>query len=243
MIRLSHAAFAGLLVLVLVLVHVPRSAVAHGVDHQYQTWLGVFAQGPIVGRVVFQGDLHYRVYSDLSPFLAIVRPGVAYEIRRGMFVTVGYAWTPSWRQPDQAAGDFVDEHRAWEQWQYEFPLAGGALRLQLRSRLEERVRPGVGGDLGLRFRQMARVSIPLGRGGRWLVAAWDEVFFGLNDTDWGQRLGFDQNRVFCGAGWWFAPGAARVEVGYFNQHLRRPSNPAGDLSNHALMINTYLTWR
>ncbi len=221
----------------------PRSAAAQGVDHAYQTWLGVFAQGPIAGRVVFQGDAHYRVHAHLSPYVAIVRPGVGVQIARGMIVTVGYAWTPSWPQADQAVGDFVDEHRAWEQWQYDLPLASGALRLQFRSRLEERIRPGVGSDVGVRFRQMARVTVPLGAAGRWLVTAWDEVFFGLNDTDWRQRQGFDQNRVFGGVGWWFAPGAARVEVGYFNHYVLRPGDPARDLANHGLMVNTYLTWR
>lgn len=216
---------------------------AQGVDHRYQTWVGLFAHGRIAGRFVFQGDLHYRVYANATPYAVLVRPGVGYQIVPGMFVTLGYAWTPSWSAAGQAVEDFVDEHRVWEQWQYEFPLAGGAVRVQLRSRLEQRVRPGVGDDVGLRFRQMARVTVPLGTGGRWLLAAWDELFVGLNDTDWKQRQGLDQNRVFAGVGWWFAPGSARVEAGYFNQHVLRPGNPAGDLSNHGLMVNAYVTWR
>lgn len=240
--RRRAGTIVGALAAAVVMAFAPR-AEAQTVDHEYQTWLGLFAQGPIHGRLFFQGDLHYRVYANFTPYAALVRPGVAWQLMPGMFVTLGYAWTPSWSQPDQGVEDLIDEHRLWEQWQYEFPLATGALRLQLRTRLEERWRPSVGGDTGVRFRQMVRVTVPLGASGRWVLAAWDELFFGLNDTDWRQRQGFDQNRAFGGVGYWFVPGALRVEAGYFNQYVQRPGNPAGDLSNHALMVNTYVSWR
>lgn len=217
----------------------PAAASAQNVDHAYQSWLGVFAQGPIAGRLFFQGDAHFRVYSDFSPFIAIVRPGIAYQLMPGMFVSAGYAWTPSWPRPGMGVGDFVDEHRAWEQWQYELPLAGGALRLQLRTRFEQRWRPAVNGDTGLRLRQMVRVTVPLTD--RWLLAVWDELFVGLTDAGW-QRAGLDQNRVFGGVGYWAVPGRFRVEAGYFNQYIAR-RGAAADGSNHALMVNTYLVWR
>jgi len=219
----------------------PLGARAQNVENAYQTWLGLFAQGPIAGRVYFQGDLHYRAYADFSPYWVLVRPGIGYSIMPGMFATVGYAWTPSWRAPDLAFEDRVDEHRIWEQWQYEFPLAGGALKLQLRTRLEERLRPDVGSDLGLRGRQMVRVTVPCAA--HWFLAAWDELFIAFNNTDWKQHAGFDQNRLFVGAGVWAVPSTLRLEVGYFNQYLHRYNNPAGDLANHALMVNTYVSWR
>lgn len=221
----------------------PSRAAAQNVDHAYQTWVGVFTQGALAGRFIVHSDAHLRVYSDFSPFAVLVRPGVGYQLAPGMFATVGYAWTPSWPRPGMSFGDLVDEHRAWEQWQYEFPLASGALRLQLRTRLEQRWRPAAGDDTGLRVRQMVRVTVPLGGPqGRWLLALWDELFLGLNDTDWGQRGGLDQNRAFAGVGLWVAPGAARVEAGYFNQYVAR-RGALSDLSHHALMVNLYLTWR
>lgn len=217
-----------------------ETARAQSVDHEYQTWLGLFAQGPITGRLFFQGDLHYRAFTDFTPYWILVRPGIGYQLTPGMFVTLGYAWTPSWPGRNTDTGPMVDEHRVWEQWQYEFPLAGGALKLQLRSRLEERWRPGINSETGLRFRQMVRLTIPFGANSRWLAAVWDEIFFGILDTGW-ERQGFDQNRVFAGVGYQIVPGTLRVEAGYFNQYLSKASGP--DVANHALMINTYLTWR
>lgn len=218
----------------------PALASGQGTTQAYETWLGVFAQGPIAGRLTFQGDLHYRAYADGSPHWVLVRPGIGWRIVPGMFATLGYAFTPSWRAADLGLGDAVGEHRLWQQWQHEAPLAQGAVKLQVRARLEERWRPAAGDDVGLRARLLARVTVPLSA--RWLVAVWDEGFVALNDTGWGQRAGFDQNRFFVGPGAWAIPARLRFELGYFNQYLHRAGDPRGDLVNHAAMLNTYLVW-
>lgn len=213
---------------------------AQGISQAYQTWLGVFAQGPLLGRLHFQGDVHYRAYDDGTPYWVLVRPGVAWLVAPGMFVTVGYAWTPSWRAPDLAFEDRVDEHRLWEQWQLETSVADGALRVLARVRLEQRWRPDISDDVGHRLRTMLRATIPLR--GPWLLAVWDELFVNFYSTRWGQRGGFDQNRFFVGPGVWVLPNGLRFELGYFNQYLRRVGHPAGDLSNHAVMLNTFVVW-
>lgn len=217
------------------------SASAQGVTHVYHTWFGLFTQGPIVGRLYFQGDFHHRVYDDFSPYWSLVRPGVGVRVAPGMLVTLGYAWTPSWRAAGVSLNERVDEHRVWEQWQYELPLPRIPVKLQLRARLEQRWRPASGDDLGHRLRGMVRATIPLR--GRWVLAVWDELFVTFNDTDWGQRAGFDQNRLFVGPGVWALPGTLRVELGYLHQLIRRAAHPNGDLSNHAVALNTYLSWR
>lgn len=225
----------------LALLLLPSTAWAQGPTHAAQTWLGVFVQGRIHGRLFVMSDLHHRMYGDFSPYWTLVRPGVGVQLAPGMFVAAGYAWTPSWRAQGLAFEDRVDEHRAWEQWQHEAPVADGALRLQARARLEQRWRPSVSDDVGHRLRLMARVTLPLG--GPWLLAVWDELFVTFNDTAWGQRAGYDQNRFFAGPGVWAVRDALRFELGYFNQHLRRAGNAGGDLVNHAVMLNTYVTWR
>lgn len=211
----------------------------NGPEHSYETWLGGFFSGPIAGRLFFQGDLHYRAYDDLSPHFALLRPGLALRLHPGMFAALEYAWTPLWLA--RGAERFTDEHRLTARYQWDSSVAEGALLMQLRTRLELRWRENNGSDTGLRLRQMVRAAMPFGADRRWLAVLWDELFVQLNDTDWGQRPGFDQNRLFLGVGRWMIPAAVRVEAGYFNQYIQRV--PAADLWVHALMVNTYVIWQ
>ena len=64
-------------------------------DDQYETWLGGFFGGPIAGPLFTHSDVHYRGWDDLSPHWILVRPGLSLRLMDGMFVTLGYAWTPS----------------------------------------------------------------------------------------------------------------------------------------------------
>ena len=75
---------------------------------------------------------------------------------------------------------------------------------------------------------------PIAFDSRLRLVAYDEIFFALNDTDWGARAGFDQNRFFVGLAWQFVPGRS-VEVGYLNQFVER--NGPDNLMNNILSIN------
>ena len=73
---------------------------------------------------------------------------------------------------------------------------------------------------------------------KWLVEPSDddEAFFDFNDTDWGARAGFDQNRLFLGPQWRFdAAGRVKGEVGYLNRYARRDG--AEDGMDHLVSIN------
>ncbi|MBM4341862.1 MAG: DUF2490 domain-containing protein [Deltaproteobacteria bacterium] len=211
-------------------------AYAESFAHSAQAWAGAFFQGPLRGDLFFQGDLHYRVSDQGAPATAIVRPAIGWLLAPGVTVTLGYAYTPSWPAPGVKA---VGEHRAWQQAQIDQPVLNGALRVQWRSRLEQRSRPATSEAVGLRFRQFVRWTRPLGE--RWLLTAWDEVFVGLNRTDWGQLLGFDQNRVFIGIGAHVVPMTFRVEAGYFNLARRTPPGKADGMI-HAAMVNLFVNW-
>jgi Protein of unknown function (DUF2490) len=219
-------------------------------SEQYQTWLGGFVNGPLGGRFFLQSDIHYRAYDNFTPNFILVRPGIAYKVADGMFATIGYGWTPSFRAKNFSL--FTDEHRLWQQWSYEFPLAQEALKITVRSRLEERVRPQFGFEVGFRFRQMLRATAPLFPTAKTVtLVLWDEIFLALNDTNWGgtgQHAGFDQNRFFGGVGWQaVAPDVGkpgiRFELGYMNQYVQRVGNANGDLSNHTLALNSYVGWK
>jgi hypothetical protein len=212
------------------------------VDQQFELWAGGFISGPIAGDLFTISDVHYRGWDDFSPHWILFRPGLALRLMDGMFAVLGYAWTPSFRERDSVG--FVDEHRIWEQWQWEIHDPPSGFRFQIRTRIEQRFRPQLELDVAVRFRQMLRLSVPLDRLQRVLFVLWDELFIGLNDVAGGyQRTGLDQNRIFVGWAFVASPGVLRFELGYFNQWIHRPGNALGDSMNHAAMLNAYVSWR
>lgn len=87
-------------------------------------------------------------------------------------------------------------------------------------------------------RQLVRAQRSIDLFPRLSFVLWDEAFFHLNDTDWGARTGFDQNRAFGGLGFKRTPDAkGRVEFGYLNQTLDIPSG--NDRTHHLLSVNFY----
>ena len=214
--------------LTLLLLVVATSARAQELVHEPQAWFGVFATRPLLGRFVGWFDGHLRLAFEPAQTFVLLRPGVGFRVRDDMTIWLGYLWAPVWRGGIQT----LSEHRVWQQWTWDLTFASGA-KLQLRSRLEERF---ASGDVGLRFRQMIRAQSAQLKNGFMLVA-WDEVFLAFNDTRFGQRAGFDQNRLFLGVAMPLAP-KVRLEAGYFNQYLNRVDAP--DPVRHAAMVNLYL---
>ena len=84
-------------------------------------------------------------------------------------------------------------------------------------------------DTAHRLRQMLRVTRPFASNPAVSLVMWDEVMFNFNDTDWGARSGFDQNRLFLGASW--QVNRAKIEVGYINQYINASKI---DKENHVL---------
>ena len=64
------------------------------------------------------------------------------------------------------------------------------------------------------------------------------MFLAFNATGFGQRGGFDQNRLFLGVAQRVTP-RVRLEGGYFNQYLPRAGAPS---MRHAAMLNVFVTW-
>jgi hypothetical protein len=200
---------------------------------EFQLWTAAFATaelgGPELPRAVLWLDVHAR-RGEVGT-VHIVRPGVGLRLADFASVWLGYAWAPVFRD----GGDTMHEHRAWQQLLLQHQTSY-RLSLQSRTRLEQRL-SDAGSDLGLRVRQLVRAAwqpdagVPLG------AVFWDEVFVGLNETDWGAPSGFDQNRLFIGpslhAAHWL-----RVEIGYSSVFVMRA---AGDTLAHVLALNLYLT--
>lgn len=219
--------------LLFVLTVEPLSAIAQTVDDVGQ-WSAFFTQDRFSedSRFKWWFDGHYRLFEDNDGFgQSIVRPGLGVDVGENSTLWAGYGWINT----SPIIGDDTNEHRLWQQWTWS--KAFDPFRIATRTRYEQRLLES-SDDVGLRLRQFVRGEKKLGDCSKYTFVVWDELFVAFNDTDWGQRGGFDQNRIFAGFGlrkhhdsrW-------RVEIGYMNQTVNRLG--PNDLSNHVLAVNLF----
>lgn len=183
-------------------------------------------KGPAEGRLRWWFDAHSRFFEDSDGFeTSIIRPGVGYALSANTTAWMGYAWIEN----DPRSGSFT-EQRFWQQltWGRRFDWGTPFLRTRLEQRIDER-----DSDTGWRLRQFVRWTRPVTEGSPYAWRLWNEGFYDLNDTGWGQDTGFRQNRAFAGVGLALVTGLT-LEVGYLNQYLSR--NEADDSSNHVLAV-------
>lgn len=222
----------------------PARAQERSIDARYQSWLALFAHGPLHQDLWLWVDVQPRFFEPLEPAALLVRPGLSWHALSPLWLTVGYAWTPSWRQRPEPRSwgslDFTDEHRVWEQALLALTDEPSGVAGQVRVRVEQRLRTGGGSDLGVRLRVFLRLQVPLVRDRALLFVLWDELFVPLNDTDWGQRAGFDQNRLFVGLDWQAIPGTLRLELGAASQWIVREGR---DTANVIAALNAFVAWR
>ena len=108
-----------------------------------------------------------------------------------------------------------------------------------RTRLEQRFRDG-GDDTGWRLRQFFKFTYPLPNKPSVSLVGYDEMFFALNNTDWGAKSGFDRNRLFLGAAWVLGKKGRWAEIGYLNQYVNKASGR--NLMEHILSVSVFLTF-
>lgn len=159
----------------------------------------------------------------------LIRPGIGYALTDHSTIWIGYAHVINF----PAAGDNIHEDRIWQQYMWSGATPLGAFTS--RTRFEQRWQTN-GNETGGRFRQMFKLSWPLPFYPPVSLVGWDEVFVNLNDTNWGARQGFDQNRGFAGLGYRVLPPVL-VEIGYMNQYINRATI---DSLNHILSLNLFL---
>ena len=208
------------------------AAKAQEADSDFQFWNAGVLTGPVNAdsRLLLWFDGHARFRDDAGDLgVSIIRPGIGYRLTDRLNLWLGYA-----RVTSHLEGPNVGEDRIWQQ--ATFPVArflGGTL--SARTRIEQRFR-NTGSDTGHRYRQFLRWSHRFD--GRDIsLVLWDEVFVGLNDTDWGQTDGFDQNRFFIGPAFHIAD-KVRFEIGYLNNHVGR--GPLESQTNHNLSVALFI---
>jgi hypothetical protein len=209
--------------------------------HDFGSWFSVNTQGkcnPCAenSKLRWWFDGHLRYLDDSDGFnQSIFRPGLGYQLNPNTNVWIGYAWI---NELPANGNPVFDENRIWQQLIWSKKV--GQRALMSRSRLEQRF-VETGSDMGWRFRQFCKMDRPFHEESSLSFVAWDEMFFDLNETDWGQQGSFSQNRLFVGLGKKFCgPNKPKVEIGYLNQFLRRKS--ADDRFNHILSVNWFWTF-
>ncbi len=221
--------------IVLAIVSAPTPALRAQVDHDFGVWTMLLARGsfdsvsPALGDVRWWLDIQPRFTESADQFL--VRPGLGYQLTDNLSGWLGYAWVRTWLPQSTR----VDEHLVWQQLLW--TPRTEAFRFVVRPRLEQRF-VETGSDTGWRLRQFVGASYPLPGEPRLALAAYDEIFFSLNDTDWGAQSGVSQNRLFAGLTWQLSEEAT-IGAGYLNLFLNRRTT---DRMNHLISINLFLTF-
>ncbi len=204
----------------LLLVLLQALSVASADSNQNGAWLGAALNGKLgessSSRWGWSLDSQYRFQNaSVDVTTILVRPAIGYTVNPQLSLRAGYGWFAT----DAAGIERIDEHRLWQDLVWR-PALDSALRVGLRTRMEQRWLDG-GNDAGWRFRQLVRLDWPISADGKVALLAANEVLIALNDTDWGERSGLDQNRVFLGFSIRVAP-RSYVDLAYLNLYIDRP---------------------
>ena len=209
-------------------------------DDDQGLWLLALGQGSLgsadqePARLRWWLDVQARFSNEADGFgQSLVRPGIGYVINNQTSLWLGYAWI----RTSPSSGPDFDEHRIWQQLIWSGPLRG--INFLSRTRLEQRFRED-GSDTGWRLRQFLKFAYALPGNPNVSLVGYDELFFGLNDTDWGARSGFDRNRLFLGVGWRLGKSGHSMEIGYLNQYIDSASG--NDLMEHILSLNLFMNF-
>jgi len=200
-----------------------RPALAE-VDNRLESWTLVTVQKafPPVSGLTASLDMQWRWTEDANNF--VLRPLVGYLFRTGVAVAAGYQFNDT---ADTDGGHKI-EHRLVEQASVRSNLSE-TVRLSARTRLEQRF--GWGDVVGHRIRFQARVVWGALSLAPVRLVLSQEYFQNFNTTDWGPKIGFDQDRTFVGASVQ-TPWRARFELGYLGTYANRDP----DQLNHGLSL-------
>ena len=191
-------------------------------NHDVQQWTLLVAQGRIADDIVVQAEVQPRLTNDarrLGQFQ--LSPSIGYQVSKKTTVFAGYMFVHT----DPVDRPATDENRIYQHVIYPVGKIGG-VSLTARTRLEERMVVGAE-SLAIRFRQQLRGQVPLKGQSSLKLVVWSEVFYNLNDADWGPRAGFDRWRNLIGVDIPIAQGLM-IEPAYLDQIVFRPGQDRHD---------------
>ena len=196
-------------------------------------WATFILTGPIgdsqkKGRWHWWLDGQYRyLNTDTGRKQTLIRPAIGYAANDKLKLWAGYAYLRLRRSGQET----VNENRLHQDAVW-YLKAFNTSAVTLRSRLEQRW-VNSSNDVGWRFRQLAILQSPFMSSPNFSLLLSEELFINLNDTEWGERSGFDENRLFLGISYQMNP-ATSFQIGYQNQLI--DNYLATDQMNHLAML-------
>lgn len=202
-------------------------------------WLQAVAEGSMgvldpalkKGRIWLEGQSRFDGNWD-HWYQGMVRTAVGYALSDRATVWAGYTWLPT----QNIGKSYISQQDVWPAFRYTLPTDIGTF--MFRTMWESNFLRG--NQVRERPRQMIKFTHPLQFEPRLSLIAWDEVFYRVNDTQWGGKAGFDQNRAFAGLGWTFN-STVRTELGYLNQYVDNANHNAATM-RHLAMASIFVNF-
>jgi hypothetical protein len=224
-------------VIMLMIIMVSTTAPA---TSDFQTWVPINVNAKLTEQLRGFFEVQPRIGDNASNLTTIiVRPALGWAINQKATLWVGYLMSADSVTPD--SDKYTIENRAWQGFSWKDTANDKQFIWEVRNRLEERFLPQ-NSDPNLRWRTRFRVEQLIPDWSSWSVIASEEIFVTLNDNSNNAQLqaGAQQNRLYAGIGYRFAP-EVQVETGYLYQHVWK-NTPAVDQNNNVWMTTLNLNF-
>lgn len=206
----------------------------------FQTWVPININVKLTTQLRGFLELQPRIGNDASNLTSmIVRPAIGWAVNDKATLWLGYLMQADSITPD--SDTYLIENRVFQGFSWKDTANDKQFIWEFRNRLEERFLPR-NSDPSIRWRTRIRVEQLLPDHSPWSIIASEEIFVNLNDNAHNAQLqaGAQQNRLYLGVGYRFAP-EVQVETGYLYQHVWRNA-PSPDQNNNIWMTNLNLNF-
>ena len=235
----NQAQLLGFLIIMMTLM-VGTNVQAASATSDYQVWVPVNINAKLTDHLRGFLEIQPRIGNDSSHLTSlIVRPAIGWALNQQATIWVGYLMAVD--SISLSSDRYRIENRAWQGFSWKDTANDKHFIWEARNRLEERFLPG-NSDPSIRWRTRIRVEQLIPNYTSWSVIASEEIFVNLNDNANNAQLkaGAQQNRLYLGIGYRFAP-EFQIESGYLYQHVWK-NIPSPDQNNNMWMTNLNLNF-
>ena len=159
-------------------------------------WFMYFGTNKLSDKFSIHTEIQFRNHTIIpnNTEQLLLRTGLNYHFAEKAFVTMGYAYIPSYYYESEQKSPEVEEHRIWEQFILTNKI--GRVKFEHRYRIEQR---WVNHDFKNRFRYRLMLFIPFNKptieAKTLFLSVYDEIF--INS----QEIFFDRNRLYGALGY------------------------------------------
>ncbi len=206
----------------------------------FQAWIPINISARLTKQLRGFLELQPRIGDNASNLTtAMVRPSLGWALNGKATLWLGYLMQADSVTPD--SDTYLIENRAWQGFTWRDTVNHNQFIWEVRNRLEERFLPRNAAP-SIRWRTRLRVEQLIPGWSPWSVIASEEIFVNLNDNTNNVQLqaGAQQNRLYLGVGYRFAP-EIQIETGYLYQYVWR-NPPSSDQHNNIWMTNLNLNF-